>query len=358
MLPPSLSAGTTGRIGAVRSIDYADDAVTVRRAIGLDIAPTLDAVVCIPAKDEAERLPACLAAIAHAAEAAPFTCGVVVLINNSRDETSALVAEFARSTTVPIAAVDVVLDGPAANVAVARRLALDIGMAIAAPDAVLLSTDADTLVGEDWVTRMVAGVRAGAALVAGGIEVDPAELAALPPVVLIAGRVEAELLALYEALWRHIDPGRPCTMLQAACGANFAVSVESYLAVGGLPLHSRNEDRALLAAVRQAGLPVVVDPTIGVVTSCRLDARARNGMGDALVERCTVADPHIDERILPLRTFLDRALSGEVAASPVPALRVAAAEVELTAARTLAAALAALPQVAIEPAIRAFVAER
>lgn len=308
--------------------------------------PGLTAMVCVPARDEAALLPACLDALAAALRARD-DAGVVLVVNNSADASARIAAAWAASAGIPAVCCEVRLAPPADTVAFARRLALDLAAAVAAPDAALLSTDADTLVPRDWVARMAAALDGGAALVVGGITVDPGEEAALPPAVRRTGVVEGALGAAYQAIWSALIADTPCPMLLAAGGANMAVSAAAYRAVGGLPTDRRNEDRALTERMIAAGLPIAVDRTIAVTTSLRTEARARHGMADAIAERCREADPHVDGLLVPLATFLAR-ISSHRAGAPVERggaepLRLSEALAELASARALLARIEAAP---------------
>ncbi|MHB0711432.1 hypothetical protein ACX4MY_03635, partial [Roseomonas mucosa] len=69
--------------------------------------PPPPALVAIPARDEAEAMPVCLAALAAQAmpdglPLAPGRFGVVLLVNNSRDGTAALARDMAGRLPFPL----------------------------------------------------------------------------------------------------------------------------------------------------------------------------------------------------------------------------------------------------------------
>lgn len=307
-------------------------------------------VVCVPARDEATLLPSCLDNLGAALNNAPGS-GAVLVVNNTSDASADIVRTWAATIAVPVLCCEVDIAVPADTAAIARRLALDVAALLGPDDAVLLSTDADTLVPPDWVLRMTARVREGAALVAAGITVDPAEAAALPPGVRHSGEIEQRLAESYETIWSLLAGDSPCPLLVAAGGANFAVAAHAYRAVGGLPVDHRNEDRALTEAMLAAGLPVVVDRTITVTTSLRTEARARHGMADAIAARCREADPPVDDLLVPFAMFLKRLVAHLAggASHRLPErrasrpLRVSEATVELSAAAAFLCHLGAIP---------------
>lgn len=274
------------------------------------ISAPLDVAICIPVRDEAERLDACLAAVEEASlECASDHVGVVLVVNNSVDHSAAIARAWTQRTLRPAVICEVELPVGSANVAYARALSFDLAMEIAAPDAVLLATDADTRVEPGWARHLVAAIRQGGAMAAGAIVADPMELAGLPPQVRATGALEADLKAVYRAIWQRIVPGAPCIPLITAGGASMAISSAAYRDVGGLPTTGRNEDRAMVSTMLRAGRMVVSAPEAVAVTSCRLDARASAGMAEALLERCRSVDPRLDEALPDLEHFGTLALA-------------------------------------------------
>ena len=95
----------------------------------------------------------------------------------------------------------VALDADHANAGWARRLAMEGAAQLAAPDGVILTTDADTLVHCDWVEANLREIAAGHDAIAGYVMADPMELMELPPAILERGRLEWE----YQQLAAELD---------------------------------------------------------------------------------------------------------------------------------------------------------
>jgi hypothetical protein len=127
----------------------------------------------------------------------------------------------------------------------------------------LASTDADSRVPEDWLTRQVALAESGAEVVLGTVTVD--DWSDHPPHV--AQR------------WRSAYNGRDGH--QHVHGANVGCRADAYLAAGGFPALSSDEDVALLTAL--AGRSIVATGSIPVVTSARRVSRAIGGFASFLV---------------------------------------------------------------------------
>ena len=181
-------------------------------------------------------------------------------------------------------------------------------------DGVLLTSDADSRVGDDWVALNVAAIAAGADAVAGRITLDPLEAAALPSRLHVRGRLESSYEALLTEIGARIDPepGNPWPCHWSRSGATIAVRASTYRSVGGIPDMACGEDWAFVDAVRSAGFVVRHAPDIEVITSGRLDGRAVGGVADTIKLRCERPQAPCDDRLEPLRCFIVRSVVGRM----------------------------------------------
>jgi hypothetical protein len=189
--------------------------------------------------------------------------------------------------------------GPAhANAGWARRLAMEAAASIAADGAVLLTTDADTLVHPDWIEANLREIAAGHDAVAGYVMADPMELMELPPAILERGRLEWE----YQQLAAELDARVDCEAHDAwpkhnqNCGASAAVTLRAYRLIGGLPPKPVGEDRALFEMIRRIDGKIRHSLEVQVVTSARTDGRASGGLADEIRLR-TDPDHPCDEAL-------------------------------------------------------------
>lgn len=261
--------------------------------------------VCIPVHDEAEALPATLAALDTALRSSSQAGVVVLLINDTRDGSAGIALAWAQRTGHACVIVEVLLERTIRNAPHARRLALEIGADLC-PTGALLTTDADTLVAPDWITANLRHLDRGTALICGAVDVSEGEIDALPATVRLCGEAEAAYFALSERAWARWCNGTGPALATRAMGASLAINAPLYRQLGGLPLPHVAEDKALARLVRRAGHPIVEAQDVRVMTSCRLDARARGGMGDALLERCYIDDPLCDEALVPAAVLVSR----------------------------------------------------
>ena len=103
---------------------------------------------------------------------------VIVLANNCSDDTARIAGGFGPACK----AITLELEPERAHAGWARRLALDAGAnRLRADTDVLMSTDADTLVASDWLSRTLDWLDAGWDAVAGLARLDPRELRGLDP---------------------------------------------------------------------------------------------------------------------------------------------------------------------------------
>ena len=269
------------------------------------------AIVAIPIRNERDRIVACLSSLAAQIGLEPGSFGIVLFANNCTDDTCDLVRAFP-SMPWPLRLIETT--DPAASAGWARRIAMEAAAGWldegGHADGVLLTTDADSRVGLDWVARNLARLAEGADAVAGRISLEPHEAALLPTRLHARGRLEAEYEAILTEIGARLDPdpGNPWPCHWSKSGATLAARLTAYREVGGMPDLVAGEDRAFVDAIRARDLVVRHDPTIEVVTSGRLDGRAIGGVADTIRLRCDVPESPCDDRLERLHTAVARSL--------------------------------------------------
>lgn len=214
--------------------------------------------VVVPAHDEQDLLPACLASLRVAARH-PALRGVavhLVPVLDACDDDSGDVAPGA----VEVQARNVGLARAAGFAEVLRREA-----GRPASDVWLATTDADTTVPPDWLAVHLALARGGADAVAGTVRV--ADWSQQP---VAARRAFAVTYARPGAGHLHVH------------GANLSLSAAACVDAGGVPPLALAEDAALLAALRARSARVVATGLAPVVTSARRESRTTGGFADHL----------------------------------------------------------------------------
>ncbi len=228
--------------------------------------------ICIPARDEAASLPALFVALDRL-ERQSVDLKICLLLDSCHDA-SIRVAESYAARGLPIIIDYIVQAEP--NAGRARHAAMLLGMAALDGPGLLLSTDADSVPGADWLQAMIAGCRA-ADIVAGRV------VRTVTRPNPVQDRIEAYFETLH-ALRRAIDPvaWEATETHHHASSANLGMSVDTYRTLGGFLPMSNGEDGRLLDDAGRAGLRVRRDGASLVYTSDRRVGRVPHGFAGSL----------------------------------------------------------------------------
>lgn len=210
--------------------------------------------VVIPAHNEQDLLPACLAAVRHAAGHVSVPVHLVVVADACTDKTADLAAALGAT----------VIESGAHNVGAARRAGVSLVLRSACrldpAEVWVATTDADSLVPRHWLARQLRYARRGWKGVVGTVTV--ADWAGYPR------HVQRRYTQGYRA-WQGHHPH--------VHGANLGFTADAYLAAGGFRALPTAEDHALVDDLRAAGVPLLRTARCPVVTSARRRARAPGG---------------------------------------------------------------------------------
>jgi hypothetical protein len=271
-------------------------------------------IVAVPVRDEAERLPALINALAcqtwilRTSQILP----VVLVLNNCRDDTAGVLkASAAQQPHLAIAVIDIDFPPDSAHVGSARRLAMEEALRTVGPNSILLTTDADAVPAANWIDANLAAIENGADLVGGCIMGDHHEEALLGQGFLRRSTRHLQYARLVDQLSALVDPlpHDPWPRHFDHTGASLAVRGEVYQAVGGLPPLPFGEDVAFVNAVCRAGYRLRHPLDVRVVVSARLQGRATGGMADCLkgwVDAAARGLPHLVEDPLKVAARLRR----------------------------------------------------
>lgn len=228
--------------------------------------------VIIPAHDEQELLPSCLASLRRAIRELRevrhppgLPVHLVVVADACRDRT----AEVARQAGAAVVTVGARCVGTAR--AAGAREVLRRTRHLDPEDVWLATTDADTLVPARWLREQARYADLGWDAVAGTVRVE--NWSGHPP------RVRSAFAERYDAgsgPHPHVH------------GANLGFRAAAYLRAGGFTGLATGEDHSLVAALHRAGALVLRTRGLPVVTSARREARAPFGFGHYLAELGTV----------------------------------------------------------------------
>jgi len=252
--------------------------------------PPVEAVgVVVPARDEQDRIAACLTSLRRSLRALPgdVAVAVAVVLDRCSDATpdlvAALLADWPEAVAVTVTALGVALQRTAPGVAPLPRRPRGTGVGalrdlgarevlhrLAAHPAAgiwLLSTDADTTVPPDWAPAHLRLAADGAHAVAGTAELAGVE------------HLAADAARRYRAI---VERGLHGDTHRHVYGANLGVRADAYLAVGGFPPDGAGEDHGLWRRLRAAGYTLAQPVDVRVRTSARLHGRADDGLAGLL----------------------------------------------------------------------------
>jgi glucosyl-3-phosphoglycerate synthase len=244
-----------------------------------DPDPRLRAVVVIPARDEQERIGACLRALADQRGLGGGTFEVIVVLDGCSDASARVVEAFAARD--PQLALHVVELPRAEGVGRARGLGMDLAcsrlLGLGRPEGLIASTDADTVVAPDWLACQLDMAGGGAHAIGGAIELDDVEARGLSDSALVEReqRAQQRMRTLLS-----IEPARDGVASEhhQFSGASLALTAQAYRACGGLPIRAALEDEALELELRRVGIPIHRSAAVRVRTSARIDGRAPRGL--------------------------------------------------------------------------------
>lgn len=218
--------------------------------------------VVIPARNEEHLLPHALRAVRRAFEysdqigATAPDVRITVVADKCSDRT-AVVAQYLADEVITL---------EAGSVGAARSAGCDSLMSPAASavedDALVLCTDADSLVPPTWIVEHLRHLETGADAVAGTVRVRDWR-----------GRrasLQLQYERTYAASATHVH------------GTNLGFTAAAYRAVGGFRALTTGEDQDLVDRMVAAGLSVEFCTRAAVVTSGRSETRAQQGFGDYL----------------------------------------------------------------------------
>lgn len=263
-----------------------------------------DIGIVVPVRDEARRLEACLSALDTAIDGR--NVGLVIVINNSTDPSAAIARSWFRETRRSGVLVNCTIPLAWSNVGRVRDIGLSIALRRIQSGGVLMMTDADCRVHDDWITANMEELRR-ADVVCGHIDGDAEEGLQLPDAVHDHFRWETSYLRSALNAVSRLDPlvHDPRPVHRSTPGASLAFRHEVYRTIGMHPLPV-DEDRTFVAHAERADYRIRYSETARVIASCRTTGRTPGGMAGTLRSRTAESDPLCDPWLEPAATLVLR----------------------------------------------------
>jgi glycosyltransferase involved in cell wall biosynthesis len=217
----------------------------------------------VPAHNEEELLPDCLAALDRAARHSAVA-GIRILLLVVADLCTDGTAAVACTAGAQIALTEARNVGAARSAGAARAVEILEREGFSDRQTWLAYTDADTTVPDDWFARQLAYAAQGWSAVLGAVEVP--DWSPRPPGT--------------SRLFRELEARVP--EHHRVHGANLGVRADVYRHAGGFPALPVGEDHALTASLRRLGFRVKLADDVTVSTSARISGRVQGGFSDYL----------------------------------------------------------------------------
>ena len=235
--------------------------------------------VCVPARNERDLLPKLLTSLTT--QTAGWDYGRIFLVaNNCTDDTVAVATRW--KSRLPLTIIDVAFSATEAHAGTARKLALDAGadwLGETHKDALLLTTDADAIVPDDWVASNIRAL-VHSDIVGGRLDADLE--GATDATTRLRGQIERYWTGV-RGIEETIDPQNhdPAPRHGDHTGGSLAFRASLYRRLGGLTPLPSGEDvdfvkRALHSGAKTSSLPPRVGPSVGADRRARV---GRNGAG-------------------------------------------------------------------------------
>ena len=228
--------------------------------------------VAIPLRNEVDRLPRLLSALAGQVDAPPFVC--CLFLDNCDDGSADLIAQLAPQLPFPIVT-ECCFAGLAPNAGAARRRAMSLALAQVA-DGTVMTTDADSQPDADWIVANLKALRHADVVAGRVVQAGPATSVLQDRVIAYLDRLHAFRRVLDPVPWESDDTHHWTS------GASMALTTGVYAKLGGFLDLAHGEDAQLADAASRAGYRIRRDARVSVTTSSRRKGRVPHGFAATL----------------------------------------------------------------------------
>ncbi|MEO6590537.1 MAG: glycosyltransferase family A protein [Pyrinomonadaceae bacterium] len=246
--------------------------------------------IVIPVRDEAELIEKCLAAFTRQIDLKtekvdPKLFEIIILANNCADNSVEIIEKFRRQNShLQIHTAEVFLDEENRNIGFVRKLLMDEAHARLKKNrfgkGVIVTTDGDTTVADDWICANLREIESGADAVGGRIIINGAELEKMDALCREFHLKDEEYRLLAAEIEDLIDelPFDHAPRHHQHFNGSFAVTTEMYEKAGGLPEVKFLEDIAFFDRLQKMDARIRHSPNVEVFTSSRHVGRSEVGL--------------------------------------------------------------------------------
>ena len=256
------------------------------------ILPSTEVTIVIPVKDEETYIEDLLNSLKDQVDLAGNKVNyklyeVLILANNCSDGTVAIIKKFKlKNKKINLHLEEVVLEADQANIGFVRKTLMDLAYTRLSFNGggLILTTDGDTIVSQDWIIQNSAEIRNGAEAVGGRILLKEDEFQCLDNGISFFHKKDEEyqlLIAALEAeVLENFDYRKGCH--HQHFNGSFAVTTSCYQKSGGVPVVKNLEDCAFYDRLLAVDAKVRHSNNIIVKTSARCIGRTDIGLSHQL----------------------------------------------------------------------------
>ena len=256
------------------------------------ILPSTEVTIVIPVKDEETYIEDLLNSLKDQVDLAGNKVNyklyeVLILANNCSDGTVAIIKKFKlKNKKINLHLEEVVLEADQANIGFVRKTLMDLAYTRLSFNGggLILTTDGDTIVSQDWIIQNSAEIRNGAEAVGGRILLKEDEFQCLDNGISFFHKKDEEyqlLIAALEAeVLENFDYRKGCH--HQHFNGSFAVTTDCYHKSGGVPVVKNLEDCAFYDRLLAVDAKVRHSNNIIVKTSARCIGRTDIGLSHQL----------------------------------------------------------------------------
>lgn len=256
------------------------------------VSPEVLVSVVIPVKNEADCIAECLSAFliqtdTEGQKIDEKTFELLILVNNCTDESAAIIEKFIeKNPNVNVFPEEIILEREQANIGFVRKTLMDIAYSRLNKNGggIIMTTDADTIVSQDWICQNIREITEGADAVGGRILFKEDDLNNLDSNTLLFHEEDEKYQLLVAEFETHMLENFDCnkTGHHQHFNGSFAVTTGCYEKAGGIPEVTHLEDCAFYEQLLRIDAKVRHSTDVKVKTSARYIGRTEIGLSNQL----------------------------------------------------------------------------
>lgn len=281
------------------------------------IQPQCRVTVVIPVRDEAEHIAQSLRAFTRQVDLTGKKLDerffeVLILANNCQDDSIEIIKMVQRENrSANLRLAEIRLPEKHANIGYVRRVLMNeaaLRLKAVCREGILMTTDGDTIVADDWIAANMEEIRNGADAVGGRIVITDAELEKMNELCRRTHLLDEEYRLLTAEIESVIDalPFDKAPRHHQHFNASFACTTEIYEKADGVPEVKFLEDCAFFDRLQRIDARVRHSPGVKVYTSSRHVGRSEVGLSYQLNQWKNLSETGADFLVESAPSIIER----------------------------------------------------